>query len=170
MFQDCASELAIVSPDERPAINGGEAHSIGLVDNRPHNGHGHCPNGGATFPTLVVKDKSTTVVNSTTVLTSKNSQMDLTNDTAERPESSEKRVIATVAWMIIIGDGLHNFIDGLAIGASFSGSVVMGISTSLAVICEELPHELGKVILRSTARGRSRGGGWIGWLATPLPT
>ena len=52
--------------------------------------------------------------------------------------------IATVAWMIIFGDGLHNFIDGLAIGAAFTNSILAGISLSVAVICEELPHELGK--------------------------
>lgn len=52
-------------------------------------------------------------------------------------------VIATVAWMIIFGDGLHNFIDGISIGASFSESILSGLSVSLAVICEEFPHELG---------------------------
>lgn len=56
----------------------------------------------------------------------------------------EEKKIATVAWMIVIGDGLHNFIDGLAIGVSCSTSVLSGLSTSLAILCEELPHELGK--------------------------
>lgn len=54
-----------------------------------------------------------------------------------------KSDIAPVAWMIIIGDGLHNFIDGLSIGAAFSESTFLGFSTSLAVIFEEFPHELG---------------------------
>ncbi|CAB3979721.1 zinc transporter ZIP8 [Paramuricea clavata] len=54
----------------------------------------------------------------------------------------EKKKIATVAWMIIIGDGLHNFVDGIAIGVSCSTSVLSGLSTSLAICCEELPHEL----------------------------
>ena len=51
--------------------------------------------------------------------------------------------IATVAWMIIFGDGVHNFIDGLSIGAAFSESILTGISVSIAVLCEEFPHELG---------------------------
>lgn len=56
-------------------------------------------------------------------------------------------VIATVAWMIIFGDGLHNFIDGITIGAAFSESLLSGISVSVAVLCEEFPHELGDVAI-----------------------
>lgn len=51
--------------------------------------------------------------------------------------------IAAVAWMIIFGDGMHNFIDGLSIGAAFSESLLAGASISVAVVCEEFPHELG---------------------------
>ncbi|XP_064601027.1 metal cation symporter ZIP14-like [Liolophura sinensis] len=58
-------------------------------------------------------------------------------------ESRQKSEVATVAWMIIFGDGLHNFIDGLSIGAAFTESILSGVSVSLAVICEEVPHELG---------------------------
>ncbi|XP_078366747.1 metal cation symporter ZIP14-like isoform X2 [Oculina patagonica] len=58
-------------------------------------------------------------------------------------KTSGKKKANPVAWMIIVGDGLHNFIDGLAIGASYSSSTYVGISTSLAIFCEELPHELG---------------------------
>ncbi|KAM4026153.1 zinc transporter ZIP10 [Anomaloglossus baeobatrachus] len=51
--------------------------------------------------------------------------------------------IASIAWMVIMGDGMHNFSDGLAIGAAFSSGLTGGISTSVAVFCHELPHELG---------------------------
>ncbi|XP_029452915.1 zinc transporter ZIP8 isoform X2 [Rhinatrema bivittatum] len=51
--------------------------------------------------------------------------------------------IGTLAWMITLSDAVHNFIDGLAIGASFTLSLMQGLSTSIAILCEEFPHELG---------------------------
>lgn len=51
--------------------------------------------------------------------------------------------VKTVAWILLLGDSIHNFVDGLAIGAAFTENVFTGVSVSLAVICEELPHELG---------------------------
>jgi len=58
-------------------------------------------------------------------------------------QKNSDNVIATVAWMVIFGDGIHNFIDGLSIGAAFNESILTGISISVAVMCEEFPHELG---------------------------
>ncbi|XP_040276423.1 metal cation symporter ZIP8 [Bufo bufo] len=53
------------------------------------------------------------------------------------------RDIGTMAWMITLSDALHNLIDGLAIGASFTQSPLQGLSTSIAILCEEFPHEFG---------------------------
>ncbi|KAM9115542.1 zinc transporter ZIP5 [Pangshura tecta] len=52
-----------------------------------------------------------------------------------------------IAWMVILGDGIHNLTDGLAIGAAFSDSVSSGLSTTVAVFCHELPHELGDLAM-----------------------
>ncbi|XP_042200509.1 metal cation symporter ZIP14 [Callorhinchus milii] len=62
-------------------------------------------------------------------------------------KGSQYSDIGTLAWMITLSDGLHNFIDGLAIGASFTVSVFQGISTSIAILCEEFPHELGDFVI-----------------------
>jgi len=56
---------------------------------------------------------------------------------------SAPKNISSVAWMVIMGDGVHNLADGLAIGAAFASGLVGGFSTSVAVLCHELPHEIG---------------------------
>lgn len=48
-------------------------------------------------------------------------------------------------YLITLGDAVHNFADGLAVGAAFSSSWKTGLATSLAVFCHELPHELGEL-------------------------
>ncbi len=49
----------------------------------------------------------------------------------------------TLATMNLVGDGVHNFIDGLIIGASFLISIPVGLATALAVLLHEIPQEIG---------------------------
>lgn len=59
--------------------------------------------------------------------------------------------------MILLGDSLHNFVDGVAIAAAFAESLPLGIATSVAVIAHEVPQELGDfVILLESGYSRSR--------------
>jgi zinc and cadmium transporter len=51
------------------------------------------------------------------------------------------------AWMIIIGDGFHNFTDGFAIAAAFMADVRLGVVTSIAIVAHELPQELGDFLV-----------------------
>jgi zinc and cadmium transporter len=45
--------------------------------------------------------------------------------------------------MNLVGDGLHNLLDGMIIGASYLAGVPVGISTTIAVILHEIPQEMG---------------------------
>ena len=48
-----------------------------------------------------------------------------------------------VVAMNLFGDAVHNLLDGMIIGASFSASTTIGITTTLAVILHEIPQEIG---------------------------
>ncbi len=47
------------------------------------------------------------------------------------------------AMMNLFGDGIHNFIDGVIISASYLASIPLGVATTLAVMFHEIPQELG---------------------------
>ncbi len=47
------------------------------------------------------------------------------------------------AWMNLIGDCLHNSIDGMVIAGSFLASPALGLATTLAVVFHEIPQEIG---------------------------
>ncbi|KAK2170035.1 hypothetical protein NP493_1167g00022 [Ridgeia piscesae] len=71
------------------------------------------------------------------------STTELKNDFKEGHGHSHGTTIRTVGWMIIFGDGIHNLMDGLSLGAAFSQNLLGALSISLGVLSEELPHELG---------------------------
>jgi len=51
--------------------------------------------------------------------------------------------IHPVAMMNLVGDAVHNFIDGMIIGVSYSVSIPIGITATLAVFFHEIPQEIG---------------------------
>jgi zinc and cadmium transporter len=46
-------------------------------------------------------------------------------------------------YMNLIGDGVHNFIDGMIIAGSFLVSTHLGVATTIAVLLHEVPQEIG---------------------------
>ncbi|MBN1643484.1 MAG: ZIP family metal transporter [Dehalococcoidales bacterium] len=57
------------------------------------------------------------------------------------PTSAEH--VHPIVTMNLIGDGVHNFLDGLMIGASYIVGIPVGIATTLAVVLHEIPQEIG---------------------------
>lgn len=55
-----------------------------------------------------------------------------------------KEHIHTFAYMNIVGDALHNFLDGIIIAISYLISIPAGIATTTAVIFHEIPQEIGE--------------------------
>jgi zinc and cadmium transporter len=84
--------------------------------------------------------------------------------------------------LIIVGDTVHNFVDGLLIAAAFLQSTELGIVTAVAIIAHEIPQEVGDfLILLHSGYTRMRalsmnllsslatlGGGVIGYFSLQL--
>ena len=51
--------------------------------------------------------------------------------------------VHTFTYMCLIGDAIHNFVDGAIIAASFMVNAPLGIVTTISVIFHEIPQELG---------------------------
>ena len=61
-----------------------------------------------------------------------------------------------LAFMNLVGDAIHNFIDGTLIAGSFLLSVPVGIATTIAVVLHEIPQEMGDfgILLHSGMKPR----------------
>jgi zinc and cadmium transporter len=65
---------------------------------------------------------------------------------------------AAAGYLILIGDAVHNFVDGILIAAAFLTDIHLGIVTALAVAAHEIPQEVGDfaILLHSGfTRGRA---------------
>jgi zinc and cadmium transporter len=51
------------------------------------------------------------------------------------------------AALIIVGDTVHNFVDGVLIAAAFLQSVELGVVTAIAIIAHEIPQEVGDFLI-----------------------
>lgn len=55
----------------------------------------------------------------------------------------QKCNVHSFVYLNLIGDGLHNFLDGAIIAASFLSDISLGIASSLAIALHEIPQEIG---------------------------
>ncbi len=82
-------------------------------------------------------------------------------------------------WLTMVGDGLHNFIDGVLIAAAFLTDFHLGVVTAFAIMAHEIPQEVGNfAVLLHGGFSRAKAfawnlasgftaviGGLIGWWA-----
>ena len=83
-------------------------------------------------------------------------------------EDKDEIHIHPVGELVLFSDGVHNFIDGIIIGASFILSVPIGIATTLAVILHEIPQEIGDfAVLLHSGYSKTRAL-WLNFLSAML--
>ena len=56
---------------------------------------------------------------------------------------NEKDEVHTFTYMNLVGDALHNFVDGAVIAVSFMQNTAVGIAATIAIIAHEIPQEIG---------------------------
>lgn len=97
-------------------------------------------NGDLRFPTHCTKEETKSIKEEKMSIEEK-----MSTDVEKQEE--EAKGMKPVAMMVIFGDTLNNFIDGMSIGAGFSRRTLFGVSVALAILCQDLPRELGELLL-----------------------
>ena len=67
--------------------------------------------------------------------------------------------------MILFGDGVHNFIDGLIIASSYMVSLEVGMATTIAVVLHEIPQEIGNFGVLIHAGYKAKKALWYNFLS-----
>ena len=80
-------------------------------------------------------------------------------------EDKEEDEIHPVGKLVLVSDGVHNFLDGLIIAASFMVSMPVGIATTLAVILHEIPQEVGDFAVLIHAGYTKKRALWLNFLS-----
>lgn len=60
-------------------------------------------------------------------------------------QQTRKDHVHTFTYMTLIGDTVHNFLDGVFIAVSFATDIRLGVATTVAVIMHEIPQEISDV-------------------------
>jgi len=58
-------------------------------------------------------------------------------------EHDDEETKEAFSYLILISNAIHNFVDGMIVGAAFLLAIPIGITTSIAIAAHEIPQELG---------------------------
>jgi len=65
----------------------------------------------------------------------------------DEPQALQGHDHGRAGAMIVVGDTIHNFLDGILIAAAFLQSTQLGIVTALAIVAHEIPQEVGDFLI-----------------------
>ncbi|XP_053953441.1 zinc transporter foi [Anastrepha ludens] len=128
-----------------PLLKGDSANGHG--HGHSHGGHAHTHGHTHAHHTEHATPDKTVATNVAPIVNSDAKEINIMLNETKKDQKTPSRPLTPVAFMVVIGDGLHNLTDGLAIGAAFASDPVTGMATAFAVLCHELPHELGDFAL-----------------------
>lgn len=69
----------------------------------------------------------------------------------ETEEHPHQHLQPTQAYLLLVGDSIHNFVDGILIAAAFLVSFPLGVGVAIGVIAHEIPQEIADFAIMITA-------------------
>jgi len=69
------------------------------------------------------------------------------HDHGETAEPHHHHEHSRAGLLIVVGDGIHNFVDGILIAAAFLQSPELGLVTAVAIVAHEIPQEVGDFLV-----------------------
>jgi zinc transporter 7 len=110
-------------------------------------GHSHSHDHGASNKTPVIASTTAVDIDDKTSIRNRKDGAKPTTPAKTSAVTDPKPSIKLSAYLNIIADFTHNITDGLAMSSSFYASPTLGATTTLAVFCHEIPHEVGDFAL-----------------------
>lgn len=127
------------------AMDKGLRIATGGAGHTHDHGHGHETSNGH------IKNEASTTGSSAkennSQLRQRKQDISKTDVAAAAVKEDPKPSVKLSAYLNIIADFTHNITDGLAMSSSFYASPTIGATTTLAVFCHEIPHEVGDFAL-----------------------
>ncbi len=78
---------------------------------------------------------------------------------------ADPATVRPLAALNLVGDGLHNLIDGMVIAAAFASDPTVGLAATIAVVLHEVPQELGDFAILVRAGVPVRRAVWLNFLS-----
>ena len=69
------------------------------------------------------------------------------HDHSLESNTSTPKTPASFATMNLLGDGIHNFVDGILIASSFLVDPALGLTTTVAIVLHEIPQEISDIAI-----------------------
>lgn len=73
------------------------------------------------------------------------------NETAAERGHDHKDHVRPASYLVVIGDGLHNLVDGIAIAVAFLADPALGVAATLAIAAHEIPQEVADYAILTKA-------------------
>ncbi|MCJ1254955.1 hypothetical protein MMC24_002771 [Lignoscripta atroalba] len=127
------------------AMDKGLRIATGGTGGHDHNHNPNTRNGAIPEPTTAM---STSIASSDGEMKSRRKLATSSEPVLAAPSTSDSSPsIRLSAYLNLIADFTHNITDGLALSSSFYASPTLGATTTVAVFCHEIPHEVGDFAL-----------------------